>query len=388
MSIYSLFEARLDAEKISKKRPSSRRASIVLADNPHGDPLLGIQYTCDFRSEEETGTSKMAETFTRTADHDSFFAQEYLLKENNLGLLSAIRQADLVLETEEAIVFSAEINSYNVPQEIADGLRYVRDADRWSDGRFDLERKHRNKSVPELKAELKNRGIKGYSKLNRDALLKALTDDDYTKLHGDTVEEVFSQPGWFHYGSLLIFEKKDGLFGEVLRKLVEAAQAGYLVVGGGGIGAFGSAFTLFDSRDLTEESKERITAANIWYREQMELLKPVAEVVQQGPMKKSWGSAYYFLGNPGTHGGEIKYWLNGSSVKFPNGRNDQPSGWYSLQELLDEKYMEDAARRSDDSFKRFTPQGSYRAEMLTDEQAEAELKSRGLRWASKPMAED
>ena len=117
--------------------------------------------------------------------------------------------------------------------------------------------------------------------------------------------------------------------------------------------------------------------------------KPVAAVVKEGPMKNAWGSAYYFLGNPSArHGESVHYWLNGTSVRMPNGRSDQPSGWYSLQDLLDEKYMEDARVKSDEDFKTFDHKGNFRPEKLTDEQAEAELKARGLRWASKPMADD
>lgn len=391
MSIYTAFEERLGAIE-SAKRPSSQQAGLILADNPGGDPLLGIQYQCDFRYEEEAGAGKMAETFTRAADPESFFAQEYLLQENNRGLDGQTVQANLVVETDELIAFIGNPYAYDVQRELDQGLKAVRDAASYLDGRSELRHRYWRMTVAQMKNEAKTRGLKGYSKLKAKELEWLLADDDFAKANaGKDPEEVTRQAGWFHFGNVIVFEKRGGLFTEVLQKLVEAAKVGQLVVGSGGIGAFGSGFSFFDGRDLTEEAKDQISANTRWYREHMEALKPVAAVVKEGPMKSNWGSAYYFLGKPTifeSFEGVVKYWLNGSSVMFPNGRSKQPSGYYSLQELLDEKYMEDAAADSDESFKRFTDRGSYRGKELTDEEAEAELKASGLRWASKPMGDD
>lgn len=390
MSIYTAFESHIAAIEAAK-RPSSQQAGLILADNPEGNPLLGIQYQCGFRYEEEAGAGKMAETFTRAADPDNFFAQEYLLQEKNRGLDSQLNQSDLVIETDELIAFIGNPHVYDVQRELEQGLRSVRDAAGYIDGRSEFRRNYWRMTAAEMKAEAKTRGLKGYSKLKVKELENLLVEDDFAKANaGKDPEEVTRQAGWFHFGSVIVFEKREGLFTEVLQKLVEAAKVGQLVVGNGGIGAFGSGFSFFDGRDLTDEAKEQISASNRWYREHMEALKPVAAVVQEGPMKSYWGGAYYFLGKPtlfDSFEGVVKYWLNGQSVKFPNGVSLQPSGYYSLQELLDEKYMEDAAERADDSFKTFSG-GKYRSEKLTDEQAEAELKAHGLRWASKPMGDD
>lgn len=389
MSTYSELEPRL-AGLEDAKRPSSQQAAVILADNAGGDPLVGIQYSCDFRSEEETGAGDMASTFTRTSDPEGFFAKEYLLQEKNLGLFEVVTQSDLVIETDTHIAFAAKLRIYNAEDELDRAAKFLVEANDWFDGRSKLRRNYWHSTAAEMRDEAKARGLKGYSKLKVKELENLLVDDDFAKLNaGQPAEEITTQPGWFHFGSLLVFEKKEGLFGEVLQRLVDAAKAGHLAVGGGGIGAFGSGFSFFDARELTEQAKEEISSNNRWYREQMDNLKPVAAIVEQGPMRSSWGSAYFALGSPRlTEDGTIKYWLNGNSVKFPNGRSSQPSGWYSLQELLDEKYIKDEERDSDENFKRFTGKGSYREEMLTDEQAEAELKALGLRWASKPMGDD
>ncbi len=387
MSIYSKFQARIDAAE-NTKRPGTREASLVLVENAGGDPLLGIQYQCDFRSEEESGAGKISELFTRASDPSGFFAQEYLLQDGNKGLLPNLTQADLIVETDELIGFRADTRFSSFEHEASLALNYIREAAAWADGRSKLRRRYWHLTVAELKAEAKSRGLKGYSKLRAKELEQFLADDDFAKLHADGVPESLSQPGWFHYGGVLFFEKKNGLFGDVLKELVEAAKAGFLVMGSGGIG-FGSGFNLFDARDLTEQATAEISASNRWYKEQMELLKPVAEVVEQGPMasRSNYGRAYFFLGKPTQFDGtdEVKYWLNGNSVRFPNGRSEQPFGYYTLQELLDEKYMEDAAAKSDANFKRYTPEGKNRKVEFTDEQAEEELRARNLRWASKPM---
>ena len=382
MSIYKDFEARLDLGAISKSYASSRTAELALAENLGGDPILGIQYSCDFRYEEEAGAGEMARLFTQTANPDTFFAREYLLQEGNQGLISHTSQADLVTETDELVALQASHYVHRIPQELEEAATYLDQKQRYLDGRADLTDRYWNSTVAELTALAKDRGLKGYSKLKRDGLVKLNADFDYAEKHRDdapSAAEVTLQPGYFHNGDILVFQKKDTLFSEVLARLVEAARAGHLVVGGGGIGAFGSGFSLFDGRDLTEEAKAQISANNRWYREQMELLKPVAEAVKAGPM-----GGYYALRRPVLReDGTVEYWLNGYSMRLPNGRNQQPSGWYSLEDLLAEKHLADLRVRSDEDFKRFDQRGNYRPKPLTDAEAEVELKARGLSWASK-----
>lgn len=388
MSIYTDFADRLDEEKL-ERRAGIRRATIILVENEGGEPLLGIQYSSDFRSEEETGAGEMTEAFTRAGSADNFFSQEYLLTEDNKGLSEGVQQADLVIDTDQLVGFATSNRIYDIRRELASGLGQAQKGEATISGKSELRYQFWNFTVAELKQKAKDRGIKGYSKLNRDGLIQILVDFEHAASQEGTPQERYTQAGGFHNGEVLVFEKLPGLFTEILEKLVEAAKAGQLVVGSGGIGAFGTGFSFFDARDLTEAAKAKITASNVWYREQMELLKPVAAVVKEGPMKGSWGGAYYFLGNPSQReDGRIEYWLNGYSVRLPNGRNSQPFGWYTLQDLLDEKYMDDLRVKSDEDFKTFDQKGSYRSEKFTDEQAEVELKARGLRWASKLMADD
>lgn len=382
MSIYSDFEARIDASTMQE--PNSREASLQLIETSDG-MILGIKYACDARYEEEAGVGKMAATFARTAHPENFMAQEYL-KDNPDKSLLTTNQSDLLFLDEFTVGFGAEVPSRDYSNRLQAELKWCRSTSAAAELPWRIERRYAWTSVADLKAAAKARGLKGYSRLKSKELVQLLSRDDLAQENaGKEVTEVTSQPGSFHYGDLLVFERKAGLFGEVLERLIEAAKEGFLAVGGGG-GPFGGGFTLFDARDLTEATKSEIAEQSSWRREQLALLEPVANVVQEGPMKNSWGSAYYALGRPSIINGEIKFWLNGSSVYMPNGRSVQPCGWYTLQELLDEKYMDDARAQSDEDFKRFF-NGNYRTEKLTDAQAEAELRAHKLTWASKPMSE-
>lgn len=355
MSIYSSLKDRLDVTRLEDMpRIGNREASLFLVENEGGDPLLGIKYHCDARSEEETGSGQMSTSFTQTADKDSFVAKEYLLQDNNSGL-SAYKQAELVFAGENYVAFSSDIyaSKDRLKAELPHAIAFIRNAERYSTGIADIERKLWRKTVAELKAQAKELGLKGYSKLKRAELENALAKK-IQEASGVVIPESYTQPAWFHYGSFLIFERKAGtVFAEVLDKLVEAAQAGALIVGGGSIG-FGSGFSFFDSRDLSQESVERIHNQNVWYREQMALLAPVAEIV-----KKKHG--YYALGSPNQFSeGPVKYWLNGHSLRAATGRSHQPYGWYTLQELKDEKYLEDMEEAAKESYERFDDSGNYR----------------------------
>ena len=74
MSIYAALKDRLPEDN---PHTSTRQATIILGTNgdSKNDPLLGITYQCDFRSEEETGAGDMRDLFTK-ASPGSFLAQE------------------------------------------------------------------------------------------------------------------------------------------------------------------------------------------------------------------------------------------------------------------------------------------------------------------------
>lgn len=346
MSIYSRLKDRLPEET---PHASSRQATIILGTNgdpEKNDPLLGISYQCDFRSEEETGTGAMTHTFTKTADPSSFLALERAktkaVDDINIPFRAdpyipeGLTQAQLVYQDDQVVAFAAQPHIYDAEREIKEGKAFIRSHEPFARGLplvpMSLWRASRDK----LLGLAKERSIKGRSKMNRDALIEAIHHHD----HQDA-PETYIHPGWFHFGNLLVLPRTKDVFGEVLDLLVEAAQAGFLSVGGGGMNVFGSGFSFFDERDLSDDAKTEIAKTNQAYREDIEALRPVAAAVAER-------HGFYFLGRPQRHSdGEARYWLNGRSIVLPSGRRSQPSGWYTLQDLLDGKYIEDAESRED-----------------------------------------
>lgn len=344
MSIYAKLKDRLPEEN---PRASSRQATLILGTNgdpEKNDPLLGITYQCDFRSEEETGAGAMKDLFTR-ASPDSFMAKERARTEaftdinrpfrRQTFIPEGAKQADFVYQDDRVVAFAASTHIYDPKREIEMGEAYLRESEGFARGIPHVPTALWRASRDELRAMAKERGIKGYSKMKRDTLMHTVHEHDHADLPVTNVH-----PGWFHFGTLLVLPRTDDVFGAVLDRLVEAAEAGTLSVGNGG-GAFGSGFSFFDERDLSDDAKADISRANVAYVEDMEALRPVAKVV-----KDSLG--YFFLGHPRREKDRTVYWLNGDSTTLPSGRRYQPSGWYTLQELLDEKYIQDAEARLDE----------------------------------------
>ena len=345
MSIYAALKDHLPEDN---PRASSRQATIILGENGDPDknePLLGIAYQCDFRSEEETGAGDMRDLFTK-ASPDSFIAQERAKTDAFSDINPSFRrgpflpegttQTDLVYQDDQVVAFAAQTHLYDPEEEIKEGKAFIRSHEAYARGLPRMPRSFYRASRDELRTMAKERGIKGYSKMNRDALATTIHHHDHADLPETNVH-----PGWFHFGRLLILPRTDDVFGAVLDRLADAAKAGTLSVGDGG-GLFGSGFSFFDERDLSDAAKADIARANTEYIEDMETLRPIAETVRDA-------RGYIFLGNPRRDkDGTARYWLNGNTTTLPSGRRHQPFGWYTAQELLDEKYVQDAEIKADE----------------------------------------
>lgn len=343
MSIYAALKDRLPEDN---PHASTRQATIILGTNgdpEKNDPLLGITYQCDFRSEEETGAGAMKDLFTRTSP-DSFMAKERARTEaftdinrpfrRQTFIPEGAKQADFVYQDDRVVAFAASTHIYDPKREIEMGEAYLRESEGFARGIPHVPTALWRASRDELRAMAKERGIKGYSKMKRETLMHTVHEHDHADLPVTNVH-----PGWFHFGTLLVLPRTDDVFGAVLDRLVDAAKAGTLSVGSGG-GLFGSGFSFFDERDLSDDAKVDIARGNTEYIEDMEALRPVAEEIKAR-------HGYYFLGNPRREGGTVRYWLNGASLRLPSGRTRQPFGWYTTQELLDEKYVQDAEDEED-----------------------------------------
>lgn len=305
-----------------KLRP--RTVGIAVIDGSDG-PILSLSYQADFRCEEEMGCSKLRNAFAQAAPRRSI--QYKANKHSYEPLKSTVenQQARLVLDDGRVAVFSTGGYMSNVDRQIDEALRYFEQA-----------------SV-----------------------------DDGTA------------PAWFHFGDFLIVPlDRDETIAAIARELIDAAKAGALCAGAIGVNVFGRGFCLFDERDLSKADVKAAIQSTKDHAKRMKDLEPVADVVKAGPMKNGFGSAYYFLGNPRLNAdGEVVYWLNGSSVRFANGRSYQPCGWYTLDDLVAERYMLPAAENADESFRDFDDSGMFRKVKLSDDEAQALLNERGLMTA-------
>lgn len=286
MSIYTTVKDRLP-EATPVIRP--RTATLVAAANgdpQHNDPALGIVYQCDFRCEEESGATEIARAVLNAADPASFFAREAARRRDpeagSAVTQGRVTQAQLVHSDKDVVVFSTRPRGA-YPHELATAKKYLAD--------------------------------------------RTVADEHEPLLH----------PGWFHTGRCLVLPRTHDVFGEVLELLVDAARDGSLAVGGG-TGGIGAGFSLFDERDISEEKRAQVAAANDERAEDLAALAPAAEAV-----KAKHG--YYALGSPRRQDGVTRYWLNGSGVALSDGRQAQPFGWYTVEELLAEKYIADMEER-------------------------------------------
>ena len=373
-TLYDRFGSRLPEEVTgdSRLRADSRSATLGLADSPDGKPIVTLSYACDFKAEEEWGASALVRSFTDAAHEQNFFRRERVL--DGEGSAPGFSQSQLLVRTREAIGFS--VSPHYVDDEKAHARRLSSLA-MLEHARSDLwkyERSYLWKSVKELRALAKERGVKAQSKLKKQELIEALARLDAPVVEGERA----SAAGEFNDGRVLLFERSDSLLGEVLEALAEAAEAGELGVTAGGV--FGQGLTFFDCRDMGPKLLAELKEQREFVREALKELEPVAELVKAGPMANNWGSAYHFLGNPrfDREKNATVYWLNGNSVRFSNGRSYQPCGWFTLDELREGLYMEQAAVKADEGFRSFDESGNFRRRELTEAEATAELERRGL----------
>ena len=345
MSIYAALKGRFPEDS---PHASSTQATITLVPNGESDkndPLLGITYKCDFRAEEESGAASMTDLFTRTADTSSFLAQQRAKTdafadiaaphEKKPHLPQGVTQADLIDQNNDVVAFASTLPLHAVERQIKQAKQFIRSSEPYARGLPSVPRSLWRSSRDELRRMAKERGMKRYSSMKRNDLMYAIHHHDHADL-----PETHVHPGWFHFGTLLVLPRTDDVFGAVLERLIDATQAGFLSVGNS-IG-FGTGFSFFDERDLSAEAKTVIAREHDQYCEDMEALRPVAETVRQK-------HGYRSITRPRRdEDGVTRYLLDGPTTWLPSGRLSHPFGWYSAQELLDEKYIQDAEVKADE----------------------------------------
>ena len=331
----ALLDAGQDHVLDSISEPHSRQVSIAAMELQDGeiDPIVGLHYSCDFKAEEEWGQAALREKFSTGSGPDTTYGRLERMSPNFTG--ASHPQSSLIHVSDTQWVLMTDplerrplTGERNLLYALSQQRRMLVPGAPRLDG---LERH----TVPELRAMARDEGLRVTTQMRKPALIKILMEHL-------TPKEALTLPGWFQDGRHLVLPRGHGAFRIVTDRLIAAAERGSLAVGGSGLAAFGAGVSLFDFDDMPAEEVKKIYEARVWRADRMAELEPVIETLSKR------GHKWYFLGDPRMisktttlDGAQVRYWLNGQSYRLPNGKSAQPYGWYSLKELLAEKFIDD-----------------------------------------------
>lgn len=196
--------------------------------------------------------------------------------------------------------------------------------------------------MSDLRAKARGLGLTNLPRTKASLASFVLSSEQYAA--SALLEDVW--PAWFAHGKDLVVRADSGVVATIVDALGEAIEAGTLAVTSHS-SSFSSGLLIFDGRDETQEIREARAAACDWYDARMADLAAVEEQL------KEWGHGWYFLGHPqemtdNDGSTVVRYWLNGLGAATSRGGlqcRRQPFGWYSLQELREEKFVADAVER-------------------------------------------
>lgn len=280
-----------------------RRIYLTGHEQPGSDEIvIGVQYTGDFRAEEEWGLAAIAKMLNNPnvdqTDVTGVFTYEdrpyfVIAGERTYGGIDAIAQN--IIEAHERALTPRLYDDY-----------------------FADERK----SVAELRAELK--GIVTPLPRKRADLLSAYR----THLRGIPARQ---SVGEFHHGDWLVMAPEGDLLTDALALIFEATEANSLRFGGSK-NPFSRAAMFYDERDLTPETINVIREAQHYHDTQMEA---IADVKAQ---LKAKGSLYAIRPERSSRNSDtvrdcflINYYPRYSKAVKPN---EGVWGWFTREELL------------------------------------------------------
>lgn len=313
-------------------RPYSREIGITKIVTDEVD-VMGLTYHTDFRTEEEHGAVLLRAAFAAASAQGTLQHDLAQLEDTPHGKYT---QDQLIEVGTDYLALIIEPKNHYHERQISQARSYLTESTprvRTNTSRWEYERK----TIPELREMARQQKVVIPSRAKKAEMVTTLAA-------AAPVDRPTIYPAWLHYGDMLVLPRGTGdRFDQIVDTLISAAHAGTLVVGGIGPAVFTSGVTLFDERDLDQASKEQVIDHKIWYLDRMAELAPIeAELTARG-------HCFIFLGNPDTRSidghAAVRYWLNG----FSSGRHEldypQPFGWYTLEELLAEKFVSDARER-------------------------------------------
>lgn len=321
-TIYSTLA--LSDEELKGLSDARGPCSAVLGtlDQPGGDPLVGISYQVDYAYEEEAGAGKLCLAISGEA-------RRYRMSADARDRIAVPADVCALVISER----SFEAGSFTWGDPIPGGRTDY--ASRY-DSALEIARNLRlYRPMDELREMARGLGI-APGRLRKEELQERI------RQHPDAGEVPDRWPAWFADGHTLVLRADSGPCHGVLERLRSAVVDGALAITNYQV-PFGGGLFLYDARDETSELVEAREARFAWYDERMAELAPVAKELTER------GHHWFFLGKPSlmTRDGVkvVCYWLNGSGWRQGSWER-QAYGWYTLDELLAEKFVADAKGRA------------------------------------------
>jgi hypothetical protein len=316
-------------------RTTTQTATPGVLDTPDGSQILGLVYQTDYDASQEYGISDLRNALCGPGLRDMFQKPR---RRNHVAVftdVNAVAFSDRPFKDVNAarkMVWGEPFEHHRRPgrSEYAEffdqNLPYAQE---WPNVVASWD------TITELRTKAKNLGIDGPLPRTKQALIDAIRNASATH-NAAAVPDRW--PAWFR--TALVLRADRGITAEIVDAIREAALADSLAVGSAS-GPFHTGLFLYDRRD---ESKALIDTRNArwdWYEARMVELAPVRAALEAN------GHRFFFLGNPreggwntakGQECQQPRYWLNGMG-RTRIGR--QPGGWYTLEELRDEAFLDD-----------------------------------------------
>lgn len=230
------------------KLNTSKVTKVSLIDG--GTPITGIAHRTDYKYEEEVGAGKLTGALRKCAHPDTWMSKECILDGE---LKRADNQANIVaMSTDEWAIF-APLGADRVSEShLNRAIENAKHNKEWHNGLLERRRDYKFKKVADLRAVAKERGIKPLPTRKAD-LVEALTATDPAPKAGDL------KGSRMYYDMMLLLPRNTGdEYGEVVEKLLDAAEHGTLFAANPAGNPFATSIALFDSRDLSDSDAEAI----------------------------------------------------------------------------------------------------------------------------------
>lgn len=321
----------LTARHLEPLKPAGpTRSAVGYTEQPDGDPIVGLHYACDFRAEEEYGTSELRDAIT------SSDPRRYVMTKaarRHVALFSDVNGFVLstrILDNQEPKWGDHLTKLYATSDREPEYAAWFRSAISASSkllGSFPRQ------TVKELREIAKSIGVTPLPSKRADLISAIQAVELKDPSHAPT-----EWPAWFHYGRELVLRADSGPVAIVIERLRAAAQNGTLAIGNGSQ-AFGSGLFLYDAADETPGLVKQREAAHDWYDARMAELAPVKKDLEANVL------GFYALGNPTVldsgdgAGKQVRYWMNSHSTSLAYDKR-QIFGWFTLEQLKDRSFVD------------------------------------------------